>query len=301
MMKKPMWARAKTAFALIAGVMLMTAGSALAIGKVGDMAADWSGLKDLDGKTCNLADYKGKVLLIMTVQWNCGGCNANAPRVGQIAKQFAGKNFQALGPDINHGSVANLRTFEKNLKKIATDVNFPLLTGLTEPAIVNTDTGTKWAPYNALRDVFFIIDHTGKIVGRVDGNRGNTMGEANYKKVEDAITAALANVPTTAITVSGGADLCLRACKRAGNYQIDLAPKGKPLSGNVTLRILDPQGRVIRNLDWNGGAGSQASGAGSQAIWDGMDSQGHSVAWGSYFLNATAPGSSVTMLLSWLP
>jgi peroxiredoxin len=298
-MIKAIMAWAKTTSALMAGAVLICAGSALAIGKVGDMAADWSGLKDLDGKTCNLADYKGKVLLIMTVQWNCGGCNANAPRVGEIAKKFAGPHFQALGPDINKGTVANLRTFEKNLKRTATDVNFPLLTGLIEPNIIYTDTGSKWAPYNALRDVFFIVDHTGKIVGRVDGNRGNTMGEANYKKVEDAITAALAAVPTTTIATSGNADLCVRACKREGQFVIDLDPSGRLPAGTIALRILDPQGRVIRNLGWNGRGGNGSTG--TQAVWDGRDTQGRTMSWGSYFLNANAPGSSVTLLLSWLP
>ena len=37
----------KSACALTAAVVLFTMGSALAIGKVGEMAADWSGLKDL--------------------------------------------------------------------------------------------------------------------------------------------------------------------------------------------------------------------------------------------------------------
>jgi len=65
-------------------------------GQVGTMAGDWTGLTDLNGKTYNLKDYQGKVLMIMTVQWNCGGCNADAPYVGDLAQSFTGKQFQAF-------------------------------------------------------------------------------------------------------------------------------------------------------------------------------------------------------------
>lgn len=296
-MEKSFAAKARTMCVVFAGAVLLTVGSAMAIGKVGEMAADWSGLKDLDGKTCNLSDYKGKVLLIMTVQHNCGGCLANAPRVGQIAKKFEGPNFQAIGSNINKGNAAQIKTFETELKSIEKNIDFPLLTGLVEPAIINENNVSRWAPYDALRDVFFIIDHTGKIVGRVDGNRSDYMGDAKYKQIEDAITAALTKIPSTTIATSGNLDLCLRACKRQGVFQIDLDPQRNLGSKDIDLRILDPQGRVIRTLDW----ARAGSGAGSQAIWDGMDSRGKAVAWGSYFLNANAPGSSVTMLLSWVP
>jgi flagellar hook assembly protein FlgD len=65
------------------------------------------------------------------------------------------------------------------------------------------------------------------------------------------------------------------------------------------LRILDPQGRVIRTLDGNG---LRAAEAGSRpVVWDGLDARGQAVPWGSYYLNATAPGSSMTLLLPWVP
>ncbi|MEO7425312.1 MAG: redoxin domain-containing protein, partial [Fibrobacteria bacterium] len=165
----------------ILAAALLTVGSAWAVGTVGEMAGDFNGLTDLDGAAHSMKDYKGKVVLLMTVQWNCGGCNANAPRVGSIAWKFHGKAFQAIGPDINNGTVAELRTFEKNLKKTADSVNFPLLRGIPAGQILSTNLGTKWSEYDALRDVYFVIDHTGKIVQRVDGDRGKATTEANYK------------------------------------------------------------------------------------------------------------------------
>ena len=112
---------------------------------------------------------------------------------------------------------------------------------------------------------------------------------------------ALAPIASSAIAVSGP-DLCLRACKRGGEFQINLDPQGTRLTGDVTLRVLDPMGRVVRTLDWKKvGSGNAASATGRQTIWDGMDSRGQPVAWGTYFLNATSKSTSVTLLLSWVP
>jgi hypothetical protein len=287
------------------GAALLASGNAFAAGKVGEMATEFANLTGLDNKSYSLKDYKGKVVLIMTVQWNCGGCNANAPTVGAIAMKFQGKPFQAFGPDINFASRNNLGTFDKNLKAKAPDVNFPLLMGLTRTEIKDSldnkggFLGTLWMPYNALRDVFFVIDHTGKIAARIEGNRANTMGADKYKALEDSIAAALSRVPSTTLLVSNKNGLSLRASKNPGGFRFDLDPRNASFAGEVALRILDPQGRVIRTLDWNG---MRASDAGArQADWDGLDARGQAVPWGSYYLNATAPGSSMTLLLPWVP
>lgn len=287
----------KGIFALVWASLLSVATVGFAApGQVGTMAYEFTGLKDLNGKTYDLHDYRGKVVFIMTVQWNCGGCNANAPAIGELAMKFQGSTFQAFGPDINHATTTQLGTFEKNLKKTATDVNFPLLMGIPDAQIVSTDTGTRWTNYGALRDVFFVIDHEGKIVHRTDGNRGTSMGDTKAKALEAAITAAIANIPAVSIANGFGRQgLCLQACKRNGNYFFDLATPGKSLANAVTLKIMDNQGRLIRDLNWNSGA------VGHQALWNGLDANGKSVAWGNYFLNASAPNQSVTLLLTWLP
>jgi hypothetical protein len=241
----------------------------------------------------------------MTVQYNCGGCVANAPTIGTIASKFQDKAFQAFGPDINFATREQLGTFEKKIKLNAPKVNFHCLTGLTRSVIKDSldnkgnVVGTLWTSYNALRDVYFVIDHTGKIAARIEGNRGNTMGADKYKALEDSIAAALSRVPSTSLLVSNRNGLSLRASKNPGGFRFDLDPRNATFAGEVSLRILDPQGRVIRTLDWNG---MRASDAGARrADWDGLDARGQAVPWGSYFLNATAPGSSMTLLLPWVP
>jgi peroxiredoxin len=286
-------------FTVLVGMTLAVAVAMAAPGQVGTMAYEFSGLTGLDGKSYSLKDYRGKVILLMTVQWNCGGCNANAPAIGELAMKFQGSSFQAFGPDINRANARDLGTFEKNLKKTATQVNFPLLMGIIDSQIVSTDTGTRWINYGALRDVFFVIDHTGKIVHRTDGNRGNAMGATKATALEAALTAAIAAVPKVSIANGFGRQgLCLQACKRNGGYSFNLADAGKSKSGAIELKIMDNQGRTIRVVNWN--SGNQALG-GLHAEWDGMDSHGNPVAWGNYFLSANSPNQSVTLLLNWLP
>jgi peroxiredoxin len=300
-MLKSLAGRTGKSVAVIAGAVLLAAGSALAVGHVGDMAAEWSGLKDLNGKTHALKDYQGKVVLLMTVQHNCGGCRANAPRIGQIAKGFQGAKFQAVGPDINYANATDLGSFGKLLKGTDTSLNFPLLSGLKAPEIKDSikggaNFGTMWVPYDALRDVFFVIDHTGKIVHRLDGNRGSAVDAGKYTALTAAITAAIAAVPTVSISSPGqGGGMCLQACKRNGAFSFDLSTGRANLAGNASMKIMDTQGRLIRSLALN------ATGAEARAMWDGKDSQGKTAAWGSYFVNASAPGQSTTLLLTWLP
>ena len=59
--------------------------------------------------------------------------------------------------------------------------------------------------------------------------------------------------------------------------------------GNVSLKIFDVRGRLVRTLvDGNEGAGRQS------AIWDGRDNAGNAVATGAYFYRLTAPGYQET-------
>ncbi len=285
--------------ALIGIAVLMASGSALAIGKVGEMAYEWTNLTDLDGKKHNLVEARGKVVLLTTVQSTCGGCLGNAPHIGTIAMKFQGQSFQAFGADVDVGTVKALRTFEGVLKGSHTNLDFPILKGADSQLVSATD-GWKWTKYDSYRDVYFVLDHNGKILFRSDGDRRHAMDSARFVSLDSAITKAIANIPTTSIRTSTNAQgMCLRACRSSGVYQINLVPQLSMVDGNVVLRILDGQGRTVRMLEWNPlRSGSSVE---RQAVWDGKDFQGRSVAWGSYYLSATAQNTSVSLLLPWLP
>ncbi|MDB5051623.1 MAG: AhpC/TSA family [Fibrobacteres bacterium] len=288
--------------AILVGALLLTAGKAMAIGKVGEMAYEWTNLTDLDGHKHSLVEAKGKVILLATVQSTCSGCQGNAPHIGRIIKKHQGKSFQVFGPDVNMGTIPELKVFERLVTGNDTSIHFPILKG-ADSQLVNAADGRKWTKYDAYRDVYFVLDHTGMIVYRSDGDRRKAMDSARFVSLDSAIAKAISNVPTTSIrTATGEQGMCLRACKNSGVYQINLAPQLNNVVGNVALRIMDSQGRMVRTLEWNPSRSEVGpASAERNAIWDGKDYQGRTVAWGSYFLSATSQSSSVSLLLSWLP
>jgi hypothetical protein len=264
-------------------------------------------LTDLDNKAYpTFADYRGKVVLLMAVQYNCGGCKANAPRIGKIADSLGAghaSQFQAMGVDINFGTVANLRTFDLLLKQNASTVSFPLLRGLTRYNSATNPTGeirdslapgtttvigTLWIPYYSLRDVFFVIDAAGKIVYRLNGNRSNAVTETDYRALANAITTALNSATgIQCIRATCFAKHGLSAYRQGNGFRFTLDPA--KISGPVSMRILDLHGRVISDF-------SVASGG--EGIWDGLDSRGNSLPFGAYFLRATGKGLSISQPLN---
>lgn len=181
---------------MLAALGLGAVAAGAAVGDKGTMGYEFANLKGLDGKTYSLKDLRGKVVLMFVMQYNCGGCKANAPTIGQLAGKFQDKAFQAVAPEVNKGTDAQLHTFDASLRKLAPTVSFPILSGIPDSQIVSSSAGAVWKNYNSLRDVYFVIDHTGKITERQDGNRGNSMPTANFTKLETAINQALEAIPT---------------------------------------------------------------------------------------------------------
>ena len=302
------WGKVTRAFLGAALLGLASAGSALAAGKVGEMAYEWSNYKDLKGMTRSLKDYRGKTVLLFSLEYGCGGCKGNASRIGQIAMKYQGKGFQAIGVELSRGSYSLLMPLDSNfsliLKSLAKDVDFPIVIGIPDSQIIarNTTTATdgeKWAPYDSYRDVYFVLDYTGKIVGRIDGDRRQSMGEQNFAALDSSIAKAARSIPTTAVfSANDPHGLCLQACKRDGAFQIQMSSAGSAGQSDIVMSIMDMEGRLIRNLKITDGDYTRS---GKSAVWDGRDEQGKLVSWGSYFLNAHSRSSSSSLLLSLLP
>ncbi len=63
---------------------------------MGKPAADWE-LKGLDGKTHDLAEYRGKVVVLDFWYRGCGWCIKAMPQLNALAEQFAGRPVAVLG------------------------------------------------------------------------------------------------------------------------------------------------------------------------------------------------------------
>jgi thiol-disulfide isomerase/thioredoxin len=67
---------------------------------VGQPAAEWD-LKDLEGKTRSLKDYRGKVVVLDFWYRGCGWCIRAMPQVNQLAEDFKDQPVAVLGMNID--------------------------------------------------------------------------------------------------------------------------------------------------------------------------------------------------------
>ena len=78
-------------------------------------------VKDVDGKTVDLADYKGKVVMMNFFATWCGPCKFETPMFVQLQEQYRAKGVAFLGVQIDDDP-ALLKPFKDEYK-----VNYPLL------------------------------------------------------------------------------------------------------------------------------------------------------------------------------
>ena len=72
-------------------------------------------LQDLHGKTHNLNDYKGKVILLQFWATYCAPCRKEMPTMNKMIKKMAGTPFKILAIDMGE-SKAEVEQFVKEVK-----------------------------------------------------------------------------------------------------------------------------------------------------------------------------------------
>jgi hypothetical protein len=265
-------------------------------GDVGTQAFAWTGYKALDSVThpngVSLASFQGKVVLLVVFQYNCGGCVANAPKLGKLADSLgsgqSGIPFQAVGAEITNGSFAQIATYNTSLRQTAANVNFPLVrvpydTGI-ETNVATLENRTRWKRYSAGRDVYFVINHNGVIVARIAGNRQNSMTAVKYDSLKTQLVAALAAVPVSVNSESLRRQAGLRVFQRGASFVFESATP-------VSIKIQDLQGRNVKAFTVRAGS----------FLWDGKNANGQPVPFGTYFVRAQDGNTSFTRRISLLP
>jgi hypothetical protein len=280
---------------LLAGLVGLSAVPASAEGEVNSQAHAFAGLSDLapSPKTYGLNDYQGKVRLLVVFQYNCGGCVANAPKFGRLVdtleKSADSARFQAIGAEINNATYANILQYRAQLTNNNTlALDFPLVKVPVDTAIATDGVGTRWKRYNSYRDVYFVIDHTGKITARIQGNRANAMHDTLYRNLRTALTAALAAVPATLSPAQGAKGFGVSMARQGRAYRFELGADAAPAS----LQIHDLQGRAFFTRQLK---------PGSAALWNGTDAAGKAVPYGVYFVKIARAGVSESRRISYLP
>ena len=128
-------------------------------------------LKDADGKTVRLSDYKGKVVLLDFWATYCGPCKVEMPWFVELQKQYGPQGFQIVGVSMDDDS-----TSSKEIAKFADDlgVNYPILLG-TESV------GQSYGGVSVLPTTFF-LDRDGKIIAREFGLQSRSVFVDHIKK-----------------------------------------------------------------------------------------------------------------------
>lgn len=153
---------------VFAAVVLMLFGflSAYAI-DIGADAPEFS-LKDINGKTVSLSDFKGKVVILDFFASWCPPCRQEVPDFIQLQNAYADKGFAMIGV-----AVVTAQEAKDFVDKMS--VNYPVL----------VDDEKVSGAYGPIRSIptTFLIDKNGKIVKMYIGFRPKSTFESDIKEL----------------------------------------------------------------------------------------------------------------------
>jgi len=109
-------------------------------------------LKDIEGKTIKLSDYKNKVVLIDFWATWCPPCRKGIPDLIELQKEFP-KNFVVLGISVDSDTKEDVPGFVKNY-----GINYPVVYG--DQSTAKLFGGVSGIPTS------FLIDKKGNIVDK---------------------------------------------------------------------------------------------------------------------------------------
>jgi peroxiredoxin len=107
-------------------------------------------LKDADGKTVRLSDYKGKVVLLDFWATYCGPCKIEIPWFMDFERKHKDQGFAVLGVDMDDEGWDAVKPFVNDV-----GINYRIVVG-------NDSTADKFGGIEALPTTF-LIDRDGKI------------------------------------------------------------------------------------------------------------------------------------------
>jgi cytochrome c biogenesis protein CcmG/thiol:disulfide interchange protein DsbE len=134
----------------------------------GAQAPAWK-LQDLDGKTVQLSDFKGKVVVLDFWATWCPPCREEIPDFIALQKQYKNKGLVVVGVSLDQGGPGVVSSFAKT-----EGMNYPVVMG-------NDDVATQYGDIQAIPTTF-VIDRSGKVVAKHVGGTDKDTFEGEIKK-----------------------------------------------------------------------------------------------------------------------
>jgi peroxiredoxin len=116
------------------------------------LAPDFA-LKDMDGRTAKLSDYRGKVVLLNFWATWCGPCKVEIPWFMDFENKYKDRGFAVVGVSMDEDGWAAVKPYLAERR-----INYRILLG-------NDDVGQQYGGVDSL-PTSFVIDRDGRIVGQ---------------------------------------------------------------------------------------------------------------------------------------
>lgn len=116
-------------------------------------------LKDLDGKTVNLSEFKGRVVMLNFFATWCPPCKAETPDFIELQNEHGPDGLTIVGISLDQKGVDSVKEFSREFK-----INYPILyAGPQAQEIIDSVGGFRGIPTTV------IINREGKIVKKFTG------------------------------------------------------------------------------------------------------------------------------------
>jgi len=154
------------------------------------MAPEFS-LKNVSGGQLNLADYRGKVVLLDFWATWCGPCRIEIPGFVELQQRYRNEGFTVIGV-LTEDDPANVPEFQSEMSKDGVNMNYPIAVG-------DDRLGELYGGFVGLPTTF-VIGRDGRIYAKHEGAAPVSVFEKEVKE----LLAASANTEENNFQAAGG-------------------------------------------------------------------------------------------------